>query len=201
MSSHAAAEPAPHSSLAIENQRLGFWMFLGSECVFFASLIGSYLALHGRNLTGPGPKQLFDIPYAAVATFILLASSLTMGLGVAAIGQGDKRRMRFWLVVTAGLGVAFLGMQANEFATFYHHGLHLNTSLFGAGFFTVTGFHGLHVSFGVAWILSLLIYSYRAKDLDAGQSIRFETAALYWHFVDVVWIVIFTVIYLLGVLT
>jgi heme/copper-type cytochrome/quinol oxidase subunit 3 len=204
MSSHVADIPAAahrHDAMPVENQRLGFWMFLGSECAFFASLIGTYLALHGRNLQGPGPRQLFEIPYTSVATFILLASSLTMGLGVAAMGRNDKRGMRLWLMVTLLLGLAFLGMQANEFATFWAAGLHLNTSLFSASFYTLTGFHGLHVSFGVAWILALLIYSFRAKDLDAGQTIRFETAALYWHFVDVVWILIFTVVYLVGVLS
>jgi heme/copper-type cytochrome/quinol oxidase subunit 3 len=204
VSSHVADTPAAahrHDAMPVENQRLGFWMFLGSECTFFASLIGSYLALHGRSLTGPGPRQLFEIPYTSVATFILLASSLTMGLGVAAMGRNNRRGMRAWLIVTAVLGLIFLGMQVNEFSTFWHAGLHLNTSLFSASFYTLTGFHGLHVTFGVAWIIALLIYSYRAKDLDSSQTVRFETAALYWHFVDVVWILIFSVVYLVGVLT
>jgi cytochrome c oxidase subunit 3 len=197
-----ALAPGTHEAehgLAAENQRLGFWMFLGSECVFFASLIGTYVALHGRNPTGPGPRDVFDIPLTAVATFTLLASSLTMGLAVNAIARNRLRSLRTWLVVTALLGLGFLGMQAYEFTDFWQKGLHYNTSMFSASFFTLTGFHGLHVSFGVSWIISLLVYSLRAKDVDARQTVRFETAGLYWHFVDIVWVVIFTVVYLMGV--
>ncbi len=189
-----------HHGLIIENQRLGFWMFLGSECVFFASLIGTYLALHGRDIGNLGPRQLFDIPYASILTFVLLSSSLTMGLGVAAMGRGEVRTMRRWLYATLGLGLVFLGMQVNEFSTYWRAGLHMNSSLFSASFYTLVGFHGLHVTFGVAWIIALIVYSYRAKGLDASQTVRFETAALYWHFVDVVWILIFSVVYLVGVL-
>jgi len=203
VSSHVADVPAAahrHDAMPAENQRLGFWIFLGSECTFFASLIGTYLALHSRNMQGLGPRQLFDIPYAAVLTFILLASSLTMGLGVAAMGRGDKRTMRLWLIVTAVLGLIFLGMQVNEFATYWGAGLHLNSSLFGASFYTLVGFHGLHVTFGVTWIIALLVFSWRSKDLTEKQTVYFETAALYWHFVDVVWILIFSIVYLVGVL-
>lgn len=187
--------------LIVENQRLGFWMFLGSECVFFSSLIGTYLALHGRDIGALGPRQLFDIPYSAVLTFVLLSSSLTMGLGVQAMGRGEIRTMRRWLYVTLFLGLTFVGMQVHEFSSYWAAGLHLNTSLFAACFYVLVGFHGLHVSFGAAWITALIIYSYRAKDLDAKQTVRFETAALYWHFVDVVWILIFSLVYLVGVLT
>ncbi|HYF96253.1 MAG TPA: cytochrome (ubi)quinol oxidase subunit III [Symbiobacteriaceae bacterium] len=175
--------------------KLGFWIFLASECLFFASLLGTYVALHGRSPSGPAPMDLFEIPLTTVSSFVLLMSSLTMVLAVVAAQQQDTPQMRRWLGATALLGLCFLGFQAYEFTTFVHEGLTLTSSVFGSAFFTLTGFHGAHVAVGVLWLLSLLGYT-RRHGLTAQRAIKVELAGLYWHFVDVVWIAIFTVVYL-----
>ncbi|MBI4336435.1 MAG: cytochrome c oxidase subunit 3 [Chloroflexi bacterium] len=174
------------------------WTFLGSECMFFGSLIATYLVYGGKSLVGPYPKDVLNIPVTSVSTFVLLMSSLMMVLALAAIQRGDVRAMRVWLLATAVLGITFLGFQAFEFRTFVLEGLTPRTNLFGTTFFTLTGFHGAHVMVGVIWLLSLVGYSLRGG-LARESSLNVELAGLYWHFVDVVWIVIFTVVYLLGV--
>jgi heme/copper-type cytochrome/quinol oxidase subunit 3 len=196
---HDAGGHGEMEEMVENNTRLGVWVFLGSECAFFASLIGTYVAVHGAWAPGLGPKQVFDLPLTGTATFALLASSLTMALAVTAAGRNDFARMRTLLVVTAILGLMFVGAQVYEFTDFYHKGLTLHSSLFGASFFVLTGFHGLHVSFGIAWIIAMLVYSYRHKGpLGRNAAVRLEVLGLYWAFVDVVWIVIFTVVYILG---
>ncbi len=174
------------------------WLFLGSDCMFFGSLIGTYLAYRGRSLSGPTPHDVFDIPYTSVSAFVLLMSSLTMVLALAAIQHGDKRRLQIWLITTALLGMTFLGGQFYEFTTFYDEGLSLQVNLFGSSFFTLTGFHGAHVAGGVFWLLYLTAASMFDR-LNPEASLYVEIAGLYWHFVDVVWIVIFTVVYLVPV--
>jgi heme/copper-type cytochrome/quinol oxidase subunit 3 len=197
--SHEASAHAAHQHEAVEHTRFGVWVWLASECAFFASLIGTYLAMHGHFSPGLGPKQLFDLKTTAVSTFALLISSVTMGLVVEAAQRQAMPALRLWLVVTALLGLVFVGMEAREFLLYWHKGLTLSSSAFGSAFFTLVGFHGLHVSFGIAWILSLLIYSFRKRGgLEAADLWRFEVASLYWYFVDVVWVVLFTVVYLLG---
>jgi heme/copper-type cytochrome/quinol oxidase subunit 3 len=176
--------------------KLGFWIFLGSECLFFASLIGTYLSLHDRSLSGPLPREVYDIPLTTLSSFVLLISSLTMALAVAAIQHADVKAMEKWLAATAALGLIFLGFQAYEFTTFVHEGLTLTSSIFGASFYTLTGFHGAHVAIGVLWLLSMLWYS-RRGGIPPTKAVKVEVAGLYWHFVDVVWIAIFTVVYLL----
>lgn len=193
--SHAV--PAENTSTGLNHRKLLMWTFLASECLFFASLISNYLVNSGRSLVGPTPKEIFDIPYTSVSTFVLLMSSLTMVLALAALQRGDERNMRIWLFATAFLGMTFLGGQVYEFNLFFHEGLNPSTSLFGSSFFTLTGFHGAHVTVGVIWLLSLVVHSARGK-LRQKDSLNVEIAGLYWHFVDVVWIVIFTVIYLIG---
>ena len=182
---------------AEENNKLGIWVWLASDCALFAALIATYLTLHNSVQHAPTAAQLFDLRLTATATFVLLLSSMSMGIGVEALQRNDVPAMRRWLWLTAALGIVFVGMQVFEFTTYWHHGLTLSASDFGASFYTLVGFHGLHVTFGVAWILSLLILSYR-KTITAADAWRFEAASLYWYFVDVVWVVIFTVVYLMG---
>ncbi|MBI4495239.1 MAG: cytochrome c oxidase subunit 3 [Chloroflexi bacterium] len=172
------------------------WVFLGSECLFFGSLIVTYLVYKGRSLAGPYPHEIFDIPYTSVSAFVLLMSSLTMVLALAAIQRGDQRGLRIWLLATALLGSIFLGGQYYEFTSFVREGLSLQQNLFGSTFFVLTGFHGGHVTIGVIWLLSLLGLS-RMGLIQPQHSLKVELAGLYWHFVDVVWIVIFTVVYLI----
>lgn len=175
--------------------KMGFWIFIASESTFFASLIGTYLALHGSAVSGPKPMDVFNIPLTTISTFDLLMSSLMMVLAVAASREGRMRQTRLWLGMTALLGAIFLGFQAYEFTTFVGEGLSYTTNIFASSFYTLTGFHGAHVAFGVAWLLMLLVQSFR-HGLSAANAVKVEVAGLYWHFVDVVWIVIFTVVYL-----
>ena len=198
MSHHA--EPVEVTSTGIPTRKLAFWVFLASESIFFASLIAAYLAYHGKSLVGPYPDDVFNIPLTSISTFVLLMSSLTMVLAVGAISAGDVKKTRLWLLATAGLGTVFLGFQAWEFTEFVHSGLTLSTNLFGSSFFTLTGFHGAHVAVGVIWLVTLLIYSFRGG-VTQKRALDVEVAGLYWHFVDVVWIVIFTVVYLVQVAT
>ncbi len=181
-----------------ENTKLGIWVWLASDCALFAALIATYVSMHGHVGHAPTPQQLFDLPLTATATFVLLLSSLTMGLGLEAAQHGEHQRLMRWLVVTMILGLAFVGLQAVEFTTYVHRGLTPDASNFGASFFTLVGFHGLHVTFGVAWLLSIFIFVVRKGPLGPRDLWRLEAASLYWYFVDVVWVVIFTVVYLLG---
>ncbi|MDP8992694.1 MAG: cytochrome c oxidase subunit 3 [Actinomycetota bacterium] len=172
------------------------WAFLGSECLLFGALISTYFLYRGRSRTGPTPKEIYDIPYTSVSSFVLLMSSLTMVLALAAIQRGDHRRLRVWLLATALLGASFIAGQVYEFTSFVREGLTMRTNLFGSSFFVLTGFHGVHVTLGVVMLLSLWNLSLRGA-LPRERSEVVEIAGLYWHFVDVVWIVIFTVVYLI----
>jgi len=186
----------PHPSVGVDNRKLLMWAFLASDCMFFGTLIATYMVYKNRSLTGPTPREIFDVPYTSVSAFVLLLSSLTMVLALAAIQSGQERKMRVWLSATALLGCVFLGGQFYEFTTFYHEGLTLSSNLFGSTFFTLTGFHGTHVFIGVFWLLSLVAHSLRGK-LHREHSLFVEIAGLYWHFVDIVWILIFTLVYLI----
>jgi heme/copper-type cytochrome/quinol oxidase subunit 3 len=172
------------------------WAFLASDCMFFGSLIATYMVYKNRSLVGPLPREIFDIPYTSVSAFVLLLSSLTMVLALAAIQRNDAYRMRIWLTCTALLGVVFLGGQYYEFTTFYHEGLTLSSSLFGSTFFVLTGFHGTHVAIGVFWLLSLVVHSFRGK-ISAENALTVEIAGLYWHFVDIVWVFLYPLLYLI----
>lgn len=174
------------------------WAFLASECLFFGSLIASYVTYHGKSLVGPYPHDVFSIPVTSVSTFVLLMSSMSMVLAYSAITQGNVKSFRVWILSTAMLGATFLAFQVYEFRTFALEGLTPRTNLFGTTFFTLTGFHGAHVTVGVIWLMSLFGFSF-FKPFTSVQSENIDLVALYWHFVDVVWIVIFTVVYLMGV--
>ncbi len=192
--SHAPA--ALETSTGLDNRKLLMWLFLASECLLFGSLIGAYLLYRGQSVVGPYPEDLFDIPFTSVSAFVLLMSSVTMVLALAAIQRGDQRGLRIWLLSTALLGLLFLSGQAFEFTEFNREGLSLSSNLFGTTFFVLTGFHGAHVTVGVLILLSLLVMAFRGRVTQA-QSLNIELAGLYWHFVDVVWIVIFTLVYLI----
>lgn len=190
---HAAAH---YTSTGLDNRKLGFWAFIGSECLLFGSLISTYLVYKGKSVSGPTPHEILNIPVTSVSTFDLLMSSLAMVLALAAVSRGDKLWSRVWLATTAFLGIVFLSFQAYEFTSFVREGLTIRTNLFGSTFFTLTGTHGAHVAVGVLWLLTLLVRSFQGK-LPPEKALTVEIAGLYWHFVDVVWIVIFTVVYLI----
>jgi heme/copper-type cytochrome/quinol oxidase subunit 3 len=171
------------------------WTFIGSECMLFGTLIATYLAYRGRSTVGPHPHEILNIPLTTLSTFDLLMSSLLMVLALDAVLRGDRKRARLWLGGTAFFGLIFLGFQVYEFAHFVGEGLTLSRNLFGSTFYTLTGFHGGHVALGVALLTTLLILDFRGK-LGVADAPKVEVIGLYWHFVDVVWIAIFTLIYL-----
>jgi cytochrome c oxidase subunit 1 len=181
--------------LGIDMRKLAMWTFIGSECMLFGTLIATYLAYRGRSTVGPHPHEILNIPLTTLSTFDLLMSSLLMVLALDAVLRGDRKRARLWLGGTAFFGLIFLGFQAYEFAHFAGEGLTLSQNLFGSTFFTLTGFHGGHVALGVALLLTLLILDCRGK-LGTADAPKVEVIGLYWHFVDVVWIAIFTLVYL-----
>ena len=189
-------EPGHHTTTGLSHEKLGMWVFLGSECLLFGGLISTYMLYKDRLPEGEiGPEEVFDIPFTSVSSFVLLMSSLTMVLALANIQRGDDRRGRIWLLTTALLGSTFIAGQVYEFTSFYREGLGFTTNLFSSAFFTLTGFHGVHVSVGIVMLMSLFIGSLRGNITQA-NSAKVEIIGLYWHFVDIVWILIFTIIYL-----
>jgi cytochrome c oxidase subunit 3/cytochrome o ubiquinol oxidase subunit 3 len=195
----AAHEGADHhgTSTGISNEKLGMWVFLGSECLLFGGLISTYL-LYKTNDTKGGklPHELYDIPFTSISSFVLLMSSLTMVLAVAAIGRGDHQRLRAWLLTTAALGAIFISGQVYEFQKFVQEGMGFTTNSASSAFFTLTGFHGVHVTLGIVMLISTAVMSARGR-IGPDRAEAVEIVGLYWHFVDVVWIIIFTVVYLI----
>ena len=189
------------TSLGIANDKLAVWTFIGSEALFFGALISTYLLYVGRTgENGPTPADIFDIPFTSASTFILLMSSLGMVLALAAIQAGDMRKFRTWTLATALMGATFLAGQFYEFTIFVNEGFALNTSPFASSFFVLTGFHGFHVAFGILMLLALWTASMMGR-LPQRLHTTVENVGLYWHFVDIVWIIIFTVIYLIPAAT
>jgi len=202
---HTSAPASHHyTTLGLDSRKVAIWAFIGSECMLFVSLISTYLIYKGRSIVGPFPheawtdpttghvlKPILNIPVTSASTFVLLMSSLFMVLALAAVQNKEKAKhtrgerilgnSKLWLWMTAIAGATFLGFQTN---------------LFGSTFFTLTGFHGAHVTAGVLWLLTLLAIDYR-RGLGSRDSLLVDIAALYWHFVDVIWIVIFTLVYLI----
>jgi heme/copper-type cytochrome/quinol oxidase subunit 3 len=186
----------PPTATGLDNRKLGFWIFIGSETLFFGSLISTYMVYKGASVAGPYPHEVLNIPLTSLSTFVLLTSSLAMVLALAAVQHGNRAGTLTWLMVTAVFGLIFLGFQAYEFTHFVHEGLTIKSNIFGSSFYVLTGFHGVHVSVGVLWLLSLWVLTLRGK-IGKENSLNVEIAGLYWHFVDIVWIVIFTLIYLI----
>jgi cytochrome c oxidase subunit 3/cytochrome o ubiquinol oxidase subunit 3 len=190
------AHGALHSSTGLSNNKLAMWLFLGSECLLFGGLISTYMLYRGRHTGSVGPSQLWSIPLTSVSSFVLLMSSLTMVLAVNAAKLRDDRLTNLWLTVTALLGATFVGAQVFEFTEFYHRGLGFTTSLFSSSFYTLTGFHGIHVSVGIMMLMALVGINARSK-MPGDKAEVVELIGLYWHFVDIVWIIIFTLVYLI----
>ncbi len=186
---------AATTTLGIDHRKLGMWTFLGSEFLFFGAFVSAYLLYLDTTADGPG-VEIFDIPFTSISSFVLLMSSLTMVLAHHAHTKGDMRRMRLWILATAGQGAVFLGGQVFEFNVFVREGLELSTSPFASSFFVLTGFHGLHVFVGILLLASLYALSLTGK-IKPNQDVKTEMIGLYWHFVDIIWVVIFTVVYLI----
>lgn len=194
------------TSTGISNNKLMMWAFLGSECLLFGALISTYLLYKERakDILGEdnplGPGEIFDIPFTSVSSFVLLGSSLTMVLALSAIRRGEYRNFRIWTLTTAALGSVFIAGQVYEFTEFVHKGLGYTfidgeRNVFGSAFYTLTGFHGVHVSLGIIMLVGLYIM-HRQGRLNQDKAETVEIVGLYWHFVDIVWILIFTIVYL-----
>ncbi len=180
------------------NKVLAFWLFLGGEAVLFGTLFATFLALRNQTNEGPAANDLFHLPLVAAATFLLLVSSLTSVFAIQAMHRNRPALLRNWLLVTVVLGLGFLGLEIYEFSQYV--GLEkfgMTTSAFSSAFYTLVGFHGAHVAFGILWI-SLLIGQLAYKGLTTVTAPKIYVSAMYWHFIDVVWVFIFTVVYLLG---
>jgi cytochrome c oxidase subunit 3/cytochrome o ubiquinol oxidase subunit 3 len=200
---------ALETTTGLDSRKLAIWTFIGSECMFFATLISNYLVNKGRSLVGPFPHEawkdpatgqvmepIIEIPLVTVGTALLLFSSLFIVLALYGAQKGNRKMLLGWLAATLFCGMFFVGMQVYEFTHFVHKGLTLSRNMFGASFFILTGFHGTHVTIGVIWLLTMFVLALKGK-LTPNRSLNLEMAALYWHFVDVVWVVIFPVVYLI----
>ena len=195
--SHHAPEEEHPTTTGIDNRKLLMWVFLSSDCLFFGSLIATYMVYRGQSLVGPYPVDIIDVPITTISTFVLLCSSFAMVRALAATNEDRQGAIIFWLLMTAFLGAIFIGFQVYEFNLFKNEGLRIDTNLFGTTFFTLTGFHGAHVTLGIVWLLGLAWVAKKGR-LGPKTALDVELAGLYWHFVDIVWIVIFTLLYLIG---
>lgn len=209
---HDTAHAMPvETSTGLDTRKVAIWTFIGSECLFFATLISNYLVYKGKSLVGPLPhsesqcmlhgqmttcEPIFEIPLVTFGTAVLLFSSFFVVMALNGAQRGNRKQLITWLTATVLGGMFFVGMQVYEFSHFYHKGLGFTTNLFGSTFYTLTGFHGTHVTVGVIWLATMLVLAIRGK-VPPAKALNLELAALYWHFVDVVWIVIFPVVYLM----
>ena len=184
------------TTTGISNEKLAMWTFLGSECLLFGGLISTFLLYKTRAAGGETPHDLYDIIFTSISSFVLLMSSLTMVLAVSAIQRKDLRAMRGWLLTTAFLGVVFISGQVYEFTEFVREGYGFTHSPAWSAFFTLTGFHGVHVTIGIVMLISTVALSMRGH-ITPKNAEAVEIVGLYWHFVDVVWVVIFTIVYLI----
>ena len=189
------------SSYGLSNNKMAMWLFLSSDCLLFGALISTFL-LYRTNISDgtpfSEPADVFDIPFTSLSSFVLLMSSLTMVLALSAVNRNDERNGRIWLLTTAFLGMVFIGGQVYEFTIFSAEGLQYDTNTWTSAFFTLTGFHGVHVSVGILLLLGT-VFGTRNSGLGKEKSETVELVGLYWHFVDIVWVIIFTVIYLIPI--
>ncbi len=186
------------ATLEGRNKVLSFWLFLGGEAVLFGTLFATFLALRNQTNDGPTASELFSFTTTAIATLILLVSSLTSVFAVQAMHRHNVAKLRVWLIITVILGLGFLGLEIYEFYEYVTADkFGMTTSAFSSAFYTLVGFHGAHVAFGVLWI-SVLIGQLFKKGLTVVTAPKVYVSAMYWHFIDVVWVFIFTVVYLLG---
>ena len=196
MAEAIAVQDHHYTSTGLDTWKIGFWAFMGSECLFFGTLITTYMVYKGASISGPFPEEILNIPLTSISTFVLLMSSTAMVLALDQVRKGNKRNTLISLAGVIVLGSIFLGFQVYEFIHFVHEGLTIQQNVFGSSFFVLTGFHGAHVTVGVIWIATLFIRSLM-NELPPAKALQVEIAGLYWHFVDIVWIVIFTLVYLI----
>jgi cytochrome c oxidase subunit III len=186
------------ATLEGKNKFLGFWLFLGGETVLFSSLFATFLALRDSTAGGATSKELFELPLVFVATMLLLTSSLTSVYAIHHMKNFNFAKMQLWFAITVLLGAGFLALEIYEFNHYVHEfDFKITSSAFGSAFYTLVGTHGLHVVFGLLWIITLMVRNAK-RGLNLYNAPKFYVASLYWHFIDVVWVFIFTVVYLMG---
>lgn len=186
-----------HHDLMVNNKKLYMWLFLGSDCMFFGTMISTHLIYRKLYPESFDPKSLFSLELTSFSTFILLMSSFLMALSVSSMHKGDMKGFRRNVIGVIFFGLIFLGCQVYEFTEFVHEGLTLQSGTFGSTFYMLTGTHGVHVAIGVFWLICMYFYSFTGKMDPHESAVDVEVAGLYWHFVDIVWIIIFTAIYLI----
>jgi cytochrome o ubiquinol oxidase subunit 3 len=190
----ASQEHTVHGSTQI-----GFWLYLMSDCLIFATLFAIYGVLGGSFAAGPSPADLFNLPLVAVSTAALLLSSITYGFAMLDMEEGKKNGTLLWLAITGVLGAIFLGCTLYEFNHLIHEGAVPQRSAFLSSFYVLVGTHALHVTFGIIWLVTLLVQIWM-KGLIPANQIRVQCLSMFWHFLDVIWIGVFTVVYLMGML-
>ena len=194
MIDHAAA----HQEAASERAMFGFWVYLMTDLLMFAVLFAVYAVLQGNTFGGPSGRELFSLNLALQGTLILLASSFTCGIGMIAARRGNKNQVLVWFGITFMLGLAFLGLEMKEFKELIHEGYTLRTNAFLSSFFTLVGTHGLHITVGLIWLADLFV-RIAHRGITAVTVKRLTLFSMFWHFLDIIWIFIFTIVYLLGV--
>ncbi|WP_163855470.1 cytochrome o ubiquinol oxidase subunit III [Paenibacillus elgii] len=193
----SSSEHHDHPDLE-EMRTFGFWIYLMTDVIIFGTLFATYIVLQGNRNGGPGPAELFQLGGIIASTFILLTSSYTSGLAVLAMHKGKLKALMGWLGVTVLLGAAFIVLEVNEFIHLVHEGATISTSAFLSAFFTLVGTHGLHVSLGLVWMIALIIQLAKHGFTPVTKR-KVNVISLFWHFLDVVWIFVFTIVYLMGV--
>jgi cytochrome o ubiquinol oxidase subunit 3 len=188
---------ANHHQEADERTMFGFWIYLMTDLLMFAGLFAAYAVLHGNTFGGPSSKELFDMPFALAETLILLTSSFTCGLGMLAARANDKKQVFSWFGITFLLGFVFVVLEVTEFSKLVGEGNDWQRSAFLSSFFTLVATHGLHISVGLLW-MAICLWAVWAKGLTHGVVRKLALLSLFWHFLDIVWIFIFTVVYLMG---
>ena len=179
---------------------LGFWIYLMSDCLIFAILFATFAVLGTRFGGGPGPQELFDLWMVALNTAMLLISSITFGFAMLAMYDGDQKGVLKWLAITAAFGATFLGIEIYEFSHLIGEGAGPGRSAFLSAFFTLVGTHGLHVTFGLIW-LGVMVFQIRRHGLTSANQRRLNCLSMFWHFLDVIWIAVFSFVYLMGMIS
>ena len=192
-------EEDEHHGVSGGSTLLGFWIYLMSDALIFATLFATYGVVAGSYAGGPGPAQIFELPLVALNTALLLVSSITYGMAMLDMEEGKVGRTQAWLAVTALFGIGFIGIELYEFAHLIHEGAGPQRSAFLSSFFTLVGTHGLHVSFGIIWLVTLMMQVGKHGLIPENRR-RLMCLSMFWHFLDVVWIGVFTFVYLMGVL-
>jgi cytochrome o ubiquinol oxidase subunit III len=191
------AQLSHHEAEANDRVMFGFWVYLMTDLLMFSVLFAAYAVLHGNTYGGPSGRELFSLALALTETLLLLTSSFTAGLGMIAARRGNKNQVLLWFGITFGLGLAFLSLELKEFAVFIHEGHTMRANAFLSSFFVLVGTHGLHITSGLLWMATTLVFVIK-RGLNSHLVRKLALLSLFWHFLDIVWIFIFTVVYLMA---